>query len=302
MSRYGKPGDWGDNGKGDSVGNVAFEYICYPNQKWLKDSIFQCIKQRDDTYIQFYRYPKFGADTMSRDHAAAIILALYINRDHDDLNFVLSNLPSRLSRRHIQTPDFWLWQKYLKAKLNGNSRKLYFCRDLYLGLNILMFSLVLPFNFLLRTFLGIKKLEVEDIYNKRITGWRRMVGKLLYPDFAFFTLCWQVRVVEECFLKEILVKILEYGSFNIILQYILTGRRISENEFNTFRTISSNFWSRRWDSYIDFGIRYLDEEESRFNDINLSLLNYCYRQLDKIALEFPEVFDEIKRNGSPINY
>ena len=67
--------DWSD-GKGDSVGRNAFAYICWPNETWLKDTILQCVKMGDDGFVQFYRYPGKGGDTMSRDHVGAILLAL----------------------------------------------------------------------------------------------------------------------------------------------------------------------------------------------------------------------------------
>lgn len=306
MLRGDKYSSWSDHGKGDSVGAVAFEYICYPNQAWLKESILQCIRHRDDTYLQFYRYPGVGADTMSRDHVAAIILAFYINQDHGELQWILANLPFRISRKYVQTADFWLWQKSIKYKLIQRNNLSNFLADVYFLLNILMMSLVLPFNFLMRKILGIKMLAVEDIWNKRIiTGWKTKIAKLIYPDFAFFTLCWQVRIMPDRFLKKILVNILKYGVWkdNFVLKYILTQEPITKEELESFKPISAGYWPRRYDSKIDYGIRYLSEEEYRFNDVNLSMLNYCYREMDKVALNLnPEIFKAIKNNQSPINY
>lgn len=305
MLRGNRSDDWGNRGMGDSVGNVAFEYICYPNQSWLKDSIMACIKQRDDTFIQFYRYPGWGADTMSRDHVAAIILALYINQDRPELKWILANLPFRISRKYVQTADFWLWQKSIQNKLNEKIIRGNILADLFFILNILMFSFIIPFNWLIRKILGIKMLPLEQLSGENLKGWRKKISRVIYPDFAFFTLCWQIRVMPDRFLKKILIGILKFGLWdnNFVLRYILTGEQITQEEKESFQPVSSGYWSRRFDSKLDYPVRYLSEEEYQFNDINLSLLDYCYRELDKVAIDLnPKIFQAIKNNQSPINY
>jgi len=103
---------WGDGGKGDSVGRNAFEYICRPNQPFIKIGIDKCIKKSDNGLYYFYRYPNFGAESMSRDHVGAILLSYFINKE-PELEDILKNLPFRLNKKTYQTIDFWLWQKII---------------------------------------------------------------------------------------------------------------------------------------------------------------------------------------------
>lgn len=293
-----------DKGMGDSVGNTAYAYLLYPHQGWIKESVLSCIKQRDDTYIQFYRYPEFGANTVSRDHVAMIITAFYVNRDWDDLEFILENMPWRLSRKYTQTIDFWLWQKSI-LHIIRNSWKRHVYINLFYLLNIVIFLIQVPLNGIVRKLLGIKTIEVGETQKSNLgTGFKRYVSKIIYPDFALFQLVWQVRVLPSNIFKKILQFILVFDvpSYNFVVKYLLTGKKISEEQRNSFKPHSSS-WSRRIDTQIDFPTRFLPEDQYRYNDLNIATLEYCYREIDKIMLDLnPINVALIKNNQNLIQY
>lgn len=286
--------------QGDSVGRNAFMYIFHPDQTWLKDSIMQCVRQRDDTLIQCYRYPGLGADTMSRDHVSAIILALYINRDKEELKWVLDNLPWRLSRKYVQTVDFWLWQKALKH----SSLKWWISQIFYL-INIVLFLLILPWNFLLRTILSVKRTETKDtdpaIYKERSKMWRFWYN-LIYPHFAIYNLCWQIRTLSPSFLQLILIELVKLECRNFVLKAIL-GRKITDEEYQSYIPVSGFQWAGSSDNGGDRPGRKLVEPEYRFNDLTKSNLDYFYFGIDRIMFDGKdEIIKKIKLNQNIIFY
>jgi hypothetical protein len=289
---------YGEDGIGDSVGRNAFAYITWPDASFLKESILQCIRERDDGYLQFYRYPGRGGDTMSRDHVGAIIVALYINRDKKELDRILDNLPWRISRKHSQTVDFWLWQKSIKWKS-------FWVAQLFYILNISFFLIVIPWNYLIRKIIGIKKIDLDEnpkFIKFQEKTWRWYLQKSIYPHFALFLLVWQIKILPGSWIKWALQKLLLLESNNIAIDAVL-GKRISEEEWREFKPTASFIWSRRMDSSDDIQLRRLTEEESKFNDLNRGMLDYLYFQIDKIMLEFDEKIVESVKNGQKIiNY
>lgn len=271
--------------KGDSVGRNAFAYICYPNHAFLKYSIMQCVKQRDDTFVQFYRYPNEGADTISRDHVGAIILALYINRDNEELDWVLENLPWRLSRKYTQTIDFWLWHKSLKSRVYGN---------LFLLLTMLMFIFVVPSNFLIRKIAGIKKLKYTDFPNNNPI--KSKILKLIYPQFALFLLAWQIKTVKDSWLKWLVQKLLLLDSGNVVIDAIL-GKKITKEKYDEFIQLTSFVWSRRMDTSDDV---YITPMKMDCNDLNVAMLDYLYFGIDEIMLKYDDKIINLIKQTKPI--
>lgn len=293
---------WDESGgRGDSVGRNAFAYICWPNESKLKESILSCLKLRDDTYIQSYRYPNFGADTMSRDHLGAIILALYINRDREELRNLLDNLPFRISRKYSQTVDFWLWQKSIKFEGELVGRLF---ADLFLVLNLLMFVFVVPYNALIRKILGIKKLKLTDfpIIPDNFAGIRKVLLKTIYPQFALFLLGWQIKVMRNSPLKSVLQNLLLLDSGNVVLDAVL-GKSLTQSDYDSYIPMTSFIWSRRLDSSDDVFISPMTPEQSKFNDLNLGMLDYFRLGIDVLMLYFPdEIIESIKSNDAIIRY
>lgn len=300
MYRYDPVGVTADSGLGDSSGSTAFVYILNPNLRWIKDSILRCVKVRDDSFVQLYRYPEFGADTMSRDHVAAIILALYVNRDYAELKFILENLPWKLSRKYSQTVDFWLWHRFIYADITG-SWKAKHLANAYFILNIVLMSISVPINWLIRKILRIKPVNpgetsIEILGDK--STWKRKVTKLIFPDYAMSQLIWQLRPMPKNILKKILANILliDIPKQNVVLKYLLTGKKIKPETVETFKPHSIS-WFRYIDTQIDFPSWYLNKEEYEFNDLNLMMLNYCYWELDKIFIDLnPINLEKIKNN------
>lgn len=286
--------------KGDSVGRNAFAYIFHPDQTWLKDSIMNCVRQRDDTLIQCYRYPGLGADTMSRDHVSAIILALYINRDKEELKWVLDNLPWKLSRKYNQTFDFWIWQKALKfPKLKWILSQAFYI------IQIVLFLLILPWNFLLRFLIGITEYEpwqMGEVEIPEMPRWKRFIYRGIYPHFSLYNLCWQIRTMSSSFLQKILIELVKLECQNFVLKAIL-GREITKEEYASYIPINSFQWAGNLDSGIDREMRKLEEAEVRFNDLTKSNLDYFYFGIDKIMFNFKdEVIEKVKENKNLIFY
>lgn len=284
--------------KGDSVGRNAFFYIFHPNQLWLKETLLSCIKVRDDGYVQFYRYPDLGADNMSRDHVSAIILALYLNRDYDELKWILDNLPLQLSRRYWQTLDFYLWQKTLKAEIEGKRTKRFILKELFLLLNLLMFIFVVPLNFLIRLVLGVKSIKPEDLEGLELKvqpKWQKWAyQKLIYPHFALYNLAWMIKSVKAE--NGLLAWLLRFEVKNFVLKAIL-GKPISKREYESYVPLTSFQWAGTFDQFIEWKPRPLTETEQKVNDINKSNLDYLYFKVDELMSRFdPEIINKIKNN------
>lgn len=285
--------------KGDSVGRNAFAYIFWPNQSFLKDTLMSCIKTRDDGYVQFYRYPNEGAKDMSRDHVSAIILALYINRDRTELEYVLNNLPLQLSRRYWQTPDFWLWQKALKAELGGNRVQYWILKQLFFLLNTFLFCIIVPWNWFIKSVLFVKKYDLTNLENfKGWTGVKAwMYQKLLYPQFALYNMAWMVRTLRGQ--NSVLSSILKVEAGNFVIKAIL-GKKISKEEYGSYIPINGFQWAHIIETGRDIVPRLLTKEETAYNDIMQGNLDYLYFGMDKIMLEYDDVLVEKIKNNEPI--
>lgn len=289
---------YGEDGIHDAVGRNAFEYICRPNEPFLKSTIMQCVKQRDDSYVQFYRYPDRGADTMSRDHAGAIILALYINRDQDELSWILNNLPWRLSRKHSQTIDFWIWQRALKGKS-------FILSQVFFILTLIQFILIIPWNWLIRTILSVKKVDPHNNpkwVKFRPKSWKWYLQKTLYPHYALFFLAWQLKVVRQSWFGWIVRWFVAIESGNIVIDALLKGS-MPETDWKSYKPTTSFIWSRRMDSSDDVYIVPMSEERARYNDLNRSMIDYLHFGIDKIMLKYPDsIVRSIKNKEQIITY
>lgn len=292
---------WEIDNSQDGIGRNAFAYICWPHLAFLKDTLLSCIKERDDTFLQFYRYPGKGADTMSRDHVGAIILAFYINRDEEELKWILDNLPWRLSRKYTQTIDFWLWQKSLKHK-----KFRFWISQLFFILNILMFFVILPLNWLIRKILRVKQYEIKDLNfptnSKKFKKWERWLSKLIYPHFALFLLVWQIKILPNCFLKTLLQKMLLIESKNFVLDHLL-GKEMSEEDYNSFQPTTGFIWGASMDNLIETYMAPANDTEMKFNDLNQGMLDYLWFNTDKIIENSKnETFSRIKNGEQIIHY
>lgn len=287
--------------KGDSVGRNAFFYIFHPNQAWLKDSLLSCIKVRDDGYVQFYRYPNERANDMSRDHVSAIILALYLNKDYVELKWILDNLPLQLSRRYWQTLDFYIWQKTLKAEIEGKQTKRFILRELFLLLNLLMFIIVVPWNFMFRLILGVKAIKPDDLEGLQLKvqpKWKKWgYQKLIYPHFALYNLAWMIKSLNAE--KGLLAWLLRFEARNFVLKAIL-GKPISKSEYESYVPLASFQWAGTFDQFIEWKPRPLTETEQKVNDINKSNLDYLYFKVDELMSRFDDEITNNIKNNKPI--
>ncbi len=301
---------WEKNNTQDGLGRNAFLYINYPNQKWLKESLFKCIKQRDDSFIQFYRYPGKGADHQSRDHVAGVILALYLNKDWKELEFILDNLPWRISRRYTQTIDFWLWQRTLRFELKQKHGIKNLLSYTWLFLILLQSALVIPINFIIRKLLNIRVLNLEDFPNENVQQFKgslkKILSKLIYPQFSLFTLTFQLMTIKKGSLinkliRKILIQDINKKN-NLVLNYLLSNKPITTTQYNRYKGLTSFIWSRRLDTTDEVYINKMNDNEKQSNDINQSMLDYCYFQLDKILYVFPHTFEKFKHDKNILDY
>lgn len=294
---------WEINNTQDGLGRNAFLYINYPNQKWLKESLLRCIKQRDDSFIQFYRYPEKGADHQSRDHVAAVILALYLNHDWKELEFILDNLPWRISRRYSQTIDFWLWQRTLRFEIKQKHRIKNLLSYTWLFLILLQSVLVVPINFIIRKLLHIRVLNLEDFPNDNVQQFKgslkKILSKLIYPQFSLFTLTFQLKTIKKGSIINKLIRMILYQDINkennLVLNYLLTNNPITTTQYNKYKGLTSFIWSRRLDTTDEVYINKMNQSQKQYNDINKSMLDYCYLQLDKI-IENKHLIETIKND------
>ncbi len=281
--------------KGDSIGRNAFFYIFHPNVSWLKETLLSCVKLRDDGYIQFYRYPNEGAETMSRDHVSAIILALYLNRDYTELKWILDNLPLQLSRRYWQTLDFWLWQKTLKAEIKGNNIKRFVLRESFFLLNFLMFLIVVPWNFLLlKVILQDRPLKIDEPL-ENVPKWKRWIyQKMVYPHFALYNLSWMIWSLKGQ--NSLLSWLLRLDAFNPVIKAQL-GKPLTKKDYESYQPLSCFHTSTRLSYLHDQRVRRLTEEESKENDICKSNLDYFYYGYSEIMQRFDaKIIEKIKSN------
>lgn len=292
---------WGDGGRGDSLGRNAFAYICWPHESFLKDTIMSCIRQRDDSYVQFYRYPGEGADTMSRDHVGAVILAFYLNRDRSELTWILENLPWRLSRQYRQTIDFWLWHR----ALYWNGWRRWIAVSLFYLMNIVTGTITITWNRIARWILGIKRVKPgDDPMHKpyKPKSWKWYVNKTIYPYYAYFLLCWQVRVLPDNVLKLILQRILLLESTNAVTSALL-GRPVCLDDLEQYVPLSTFTWARRVDTGDDVMMRRLREEEVKYNDLPDGMLKYLYYKMDLVMNDFDdEIVQCVKSNVGIVKY
>jgi len=270
-------------GKGDSVGRNAFLYICQPQLSFLKETLMSCVKVQDNTLIQTYRYPNFGADTQSRDHLGAIILALYINQDWDELSLILDNLPWRISRKYRQTIDFWLWHRSINPKVHPIMKKVY--SNLFILLNILLFLIIIPYNKIIRLILGIYQLK--PIYqstepNKRLD--KNILAKTIYPGFAFFLLTWQLKTIPESWFKSGLKRLLSFELLNPVTEHLLKGSELNENEY---KPMIPFIWSGYLDNSSNRSRTVFEDNELKGLDLNKIMLQYLNTPILDIMLKRP---------------
>jgi hypothetical protein len=280
--------------KGDSIGRNAFFYIFHPNVFWLKKTLLSCVKQRDDGYVQFYRYPNEGAETMSRDHVSAIILALYLNRDYTELKWILDNLPLQLSRRYWQTLDFWLWQKTLKAEIDENFIKRFVLRESFFLLNFLLFLFTVPWNFILRFLLQVKRITPQTKLTPQ-PKWKKWIyQKLIYPHYALYNLSWMIWSLKGQ--NSLLSWLLRLEAKNPVLKAQL-GKPLTKKDYERYQPLGSFQWAGTLDNMIEWVPRVLTEEESKENDICKSNLDYFYYRYSEIMQRFDnQIIEKIKQN------
>lgn len=291
----------GNGGEGDSVGRNAWFYICYPHETWLKESILRCIKQRDDSYIQFYRYPDKHADTISRDHVASIILAFWINRDKEELSWILHNLPWRLSRRYTQTVDMWIWIQTLKFR----GWKHHLLAQIFYLITLFQFVLIVPWNFIIRTIFGlhqIKPNEVDKPHHLLPKKWGKIIGKLLYPHYALFNLVWQVNILYSGgpikWLTNLLVSL---DSKNPILKRVAGFKKLTQKDIDKYTPLSGFQWAGEINKTLWYGLpRKLSQDETKYNDLTHSIMMYLYYGYDKIMLKYDDKLIQRIKNGEKI--
>lgn len=288
-------------GMGDASGRVAFAYIFFPQERWLKSSILSCIKERDDTFLQFYRYPGLGADTISRDHVTAIILAFYINRDRDELRWVLDNLPFRLSRRYWQTPDMWVWHRALRYE-----KWRYPIAVVFYLMTLFQLILIVPWNFLMRLVLNARRIEPVDT-DKPFKPINSKIGRLLiktiYPQYALFNLAWMVKVLPESMWKSACNFLIRLDARNPMLK-VVAGGKMPPDMRSQYVPLGGFQWAGTIDRTHWYGLpRKLTPEESKYNDIMRGMIDYFDLGVDKIMEQSGDAIVEAIKQGKPIlNY
>jgi hypothetical protein len=275
-----------NDGKGDALWRTSIAYIIYKRKELIGGitSCFKGITTEDNEYIQVYRYPEEGFEkTTSRDQIAAALIALCEVNTVDNLvslHYLTQNLKWRISEKYTQTIDFNIWLEALKNML----QKKMFWVNIYYILSIMMIIPIIFWNKFFRLIGNFKSKSQENFRSfptKSLSLHRRIAAKVLYPTYAFFLWCWQIRVLPDNWYKFYLQKLMliECEKSNYVLR-ILLGEDASkfETEFENYKSMRGLRWNARLDDSTNDGMRICTDKEILCNDIDKDLFKYLIQK------------------------
>jgi hypothetical protein len=270
--------DWepdGDSGKGDALWRTGIAYMVYEDIALLR-GIVSCLKYVDG-YWQAYRYPEeWSKKTVSRDQIVSALVGLK-EKKFDISNDIASEFKWKLSEKYNQTIDFHLW---LRA-LGGNPL---WVNTFYL-VSTIMILFIIPWNRFWRWVGNFKtktQEEFRSLSSKDLSWIRRLASKLSFPTYAFYLWCWQVYVLPDNWLREVLQKLMlmECERSNHVLRIIL-GAEITEEEkwkIRNYKSMRDFRWNRRLNDSTNNGLRIAKYSETWYNDLDRDLLVYLYNK------------------------
>lgn len=258
---YRQPREWDreDIGKGDALGRTALASIVFCDERALRYlfHVAVCYDSQKDR-IKVWRHPR-SEDTVSRDHVAMLLIALYISGGSLQVlsKVLIKDLKFRLSDRHVQTPDFWLWTQSLLRPWVGYVWQIF---------SILQFAFVVPWNWFWREL-------TEDLPE----DWRRVTDKLQYPTYALFIFAWQCYCTPRGPLRNLLGWIARRDAEpeNYVIRGLL-GQKIPAEFVKNYRSKKGLSWSNRSTSASRVPLPVASAKDIEFNDLDGQCLRWVY--------------------------
>jgi len=247
------PKPWSGDAYGDAWVSTALALLTYDDARFIA-GLYSCYVPEEPQY-KFLRFPwridewdyekgnlyAWAQETFSRDQIAMATAALRL-RGYEFTPAL--SAPWRLSKRHVLTPDLWLFL-----------RRHYIAWQL---ISIPILGVSLLWNRLLRM-----------LTTKDSPLW---MGKLLYPHYAFFIFCFQLRCTPNNLLKWILQRMArtEIEDSNYVLR-IVAGERVDPNEYKDYQPRWGFRWMRRLDEPKNLYVE--DTSKDFFYNIDRDLLH-----------------------------
>lgn len=258
---YRQPREWDkeDIGMGDALGRTALATIVFNDARML-ESLFHNAVDFDNPKGRpiIFRH-HWAPDTVSRDHVAMLLAALYIHGGiHRGMGRMLArDLKFRLSDKHVQTPDFWLWTQSLLKPWVGYVWQIF---------SILQFAFVVPWNWFWREL-------TEDLPE----DWRRVTDKLQYPTYALFVFAWQYYCTPKGWLRTLLGRLArrDAESENYVIRGLL-GQDVSYDFVVQYRSKKGLSWSNHSKSASRVPLPVASAKDIEFNDLDGQCLRWVY--------------------------
>jgi hypothetical protein len=181
--------------RGDSIINTSLCAIAYDSYGVFIRGLIGCIRFRD---VEVWRHPLFNRNNYeydtTRDQYTMMIVAGVI-RKTNYLTYLLENIKWRISDKHKQTPDFWLWQKSIKH----NSK--WIAALHHIGCIIWLFFAGLYEKYL-RGYYGIQELDQVryrylDHYKPSDEEVKKYKKRSVLPGYALHLFSWQYYVMPK---------------------------------------------------------------------------------------------------------
>ena len=261
----------GSGHRGDDIGATLDAYIAYGDERFL-DGITQCWKKVKDTYspdgyhYQGYRYPGYQVNDLSRDHTSYTLIALKLAGRNKGLKDLVTHLQWRISDKYSFTIDMWLWSR---ALIGSKLAEFFF----YLITVPIMFFAMLWNVVLYRV--GKFGGEVpQSSFIKRtpaeIPTRQLKVRKLLYPAYALHNLSWQLYVLRDCWVKNMIKVMLRpmVGSENFVIQALL-NMEVDELGAYLYKPMRGGRWTTRLDNTNDRNLKVIEDPKLiEFNQLD----------------------------------
>lgn len=265
----------------DTLWRSGLGYIAYGDEE-TKKGIIKCFRpyiigeDRDESKIKYQASRasnRFGEDDVSRDQVILALASLEFNGDINEVKEIAGRLPFRLSRRFLMTPTMWFWVKYLATRKSG-------WKSAFAFMQTLEHVIQIPLTKFLRFLAGARK-PIAIPHNKYTQlpykqGLRLKLYKAIgYPEYGLHFAAWQYYVVPFGGILGKINKSLmrwQMEDSNLLLRALLGGRKVEQDEIDSFKPTNTFMWQRRRDVATAW-IYELDPEQYEYNNLEVDILN-----------------------------
>lgn len=281
-----------DGGKYDSIERTWMSYYAYGDERfiegikscwtkiyrtnWLSKLLF------GDYYYQGERYPGLTNTNMSRDHLIYTVSVLKLSGMSDsDLYEFVSHIRFRIGNTigMLMTPDLWLWLRLITGKRIGLLYYPYEIIDMFI--NSLWNKLLINI-----TGLGVEQTqdEFKMISNSDRPKILKFLTGLFFPNFAVKLMATQLSFLPNNWccrqLKKLTLKMVQK---NYVLQLLLDGPDISEEDINYYKPSNGDRWADILNPWMhNHNLSILDDKWLTFNVLDKDYLLKIYENKHKI--------------------